>query len=370
MGALLIFGALRAIATLLVLVTLGMLAGKLARRYGQPAVVGELLAGITLGPTVLGHVPWLADWATPTDGPTSAIVGMAAKAGLVLFVLGAGAEVGGNDVRSERRVILPVSALGFVLPLVAGTAFGLATFAAGAASHAQAWFLGIALSVSALPVIARTLSDLALLKTPFGAAVIGSVVVTDLLAWAGLAVVVLTSVAGATGDSVGRLVADMVLVVFFIGLLLPARAKHWLVGEDAPRWRTHARTVGAVLYFTTAGLRIDLGASLELFFSCSVLAIAVTTKTLGSYVGARIAGLSQRTAAGIGAAMNARGAMEIVIATTGIQLGLADARTYGTLVVLAIASSVATAPILRALRPDPALGRTDTTENDTLRVAT
>lgn len=345
---------LRALFTFGVLLASGVAAGRVARRVSQPAVVGELLVGIFLGPTVVGRLwPGLEALVVPAPGFAASALAVASKVGLVAFVFGAGAEIGAPAIAGGAKRILAIATSGFVLPLTMGAC--LSAILGGSPSPRPAdWFLGIALAVSALPVIVRTLTDLELLATPFGSVVVGSVVVTDVIAWAALAGVVL-STGRATEGGIGHLVSDLVLAVFLVGLALPRRMREALTGEGAPRALTLLRTLGATLYFASAGLRLDLFTSLDVGFTAAVFAVAIAAKTLGSFTGARLTGVRYREAAAIGTAMNARGAMEIVFAGTGLDLGLADMRTYATLVVLAIVTSVMTAPIVRLVKPDPSL---------------
>jgi len=374
------------------------LLGAAATRLRQPAVAGEIVAGVLLGPSILG-------WVAPMPGTD--LAGKIA-AGLFLFV--AGMEIDLSTVARERRTALAVGLCGLVFPFALGFAAGW--FAPGALEigaagdrASGATFFGIALSISALPVIARTLMNLGLYRTPFGMTVIAAAVIDDVVGWvlfallvarlagadhAGpgpywtiplvpvLAVVMLTVVrrgadralpgltrgvgaAGVAGLAVlfalaGGLSAHWIGVhamfgAFLAGIALgdsehlPARARSILGG--AVEW------VFAPLFFGGIGLVVDFARDFDAALCAVVLVLACAAKLLGCSIGARIAGMPARRAWALGFAMNSRGAMGIVLGLLAFDAGLIGARMLVALVLMALVTSLAAGPaITRLLRPD------------------
>lgn len=393
--------------------------GWLARRIGQPAVIGELLAGVLLGPSVLGHaLPGLASRLWPLTGQTH-LVDAVAQFGVVLLVGLAGAELDAGLVRRERRVVLWVSTGALVVPLALGIALGAlaprSLLGPGVGRLVFALFVGVALGVSAIPVIAKTLVDLNLLHRDVGQLTLAASAVDDALSWLLLSLVgvLATSPAPATSHGVARPVALAVAqmsVAVLAAVLLRRPVAAWLrrttggservapvllillagacgtamlglepilgaflvgvllAGEEGRRALAPIRTVVlsvlAPVFLATAGLRVDVEVLRHppvLLAAAVVVALATVGKIVGGYLGARLGGLDSWRALAIGAALNARGVVEIVVASVGLRLGVLTAATYTIVMVMAIVSSMLAPPLLRlavgrvdrqALRPD------------------
>jgi Kef-type K+ transport system membrane component KefB len=391
-----------------VLLGCAVLLGRLAARFGLPALVGELTAGVLLGPSVFGALlPSASAWLLPADPGQSDLVGAVAQVGVLLLVAITGAHVDFGLIRRRRRAVGLVSLGSIVLPLAVGLAMGFllpgALMAPGVGRPTFALFVGVAIAVSALPVIAKTLLDMRLMHRDVGQMIIGAAAISDVAGWLLLSVVSATVVhAGVDAGSV-LLSVGVVLVVVAATLLamrvlgrradrpgeadrprigvtvivalvaLAAAGTHALglepilgaflcgllissSGTAARRMLDSLRpvvvSVLAPLYFVSAGMRVDLAA----LSRPPVLIAAVTTilagtlaKFAGGYAGARLCRFGHAESLAIGAGLNARGVVEIVVATVGLQLGVLTNATYTIVVLLAVVTSVVAPATLRAV---------------------
>jgi Kef-type K+ transport system membrane component KefB len=393
--------------------------GRLLRRVGQPAVVGEILAGIALGPTLLGLLaPDVLRGLFPDDARGA--LRTVADVGLVLFMFGVGHESDLGQMRRMGRRAAALSAGSIVVPAAAGAVVALALWPAHDVVAGEevpralfAAFVAIALSVTAFPVLARILDEAGLLRAPVGTLAMTVAAVTDLVAWAALAVVVgvagdggrplLLSAAlvagyavvlvgvvrpglrgvlgrpGAAGygvavpGSAARGTAVPVLVLLG-GLLLSAGATDELglhaaigafgFGLVVPRGGSAgtaaargARLLGAggrvlvPVFFLTTGLTVDLtGATgAGLAELALLLVVATAAKFGGVALAARLAGTGPRESAALGVLMNARGLTELVILEVGRSAGILDEETFTALVGVALLTTVLTGPLFRRL---------------------
>ncbi|MFI6809916.1 cation:proton antiporter [Streptomyces luteogriseus] len=399
-----------AVAAILLAAVMG---GWLADRLGQPRVIGEICAGLAMGPTLLGRfAPEAKDWLFPTD--TLPMLDGLAQVGLVFFMFGVGRELAGMPLRGVGSQMLLVSQASLLIPFAAGTvaAVPLINDFAGPSADPTAFvlFVGCALSVTALPVLARILTDLRLTHTRQGqlslfASALGDgvvwLVLTAILAvvhgssptgvlWNALFVVTLAVVflgplrrglarwAGSravSGEAAGGDATIMVLLaggVAATATLTSAVGVHQLIGallagmawptgnarlaRVAERLSSTSKTVLLPFFFFGFGLTIDLGALH--FDSASVLALttllflAVTTKVCGPALSGVLTGMRPRPALILGVLLNARGLTELVILQIGYQAGVIDARLLGILTIVALATTMVTRPLLRLLGPE------------------
>jgi Kef-type K+ transport system membrane component KefB len=390
-----------------VLLALARLLGELAQWLGQPAVLGEILAGVLLGPTVLGRIsPQTVELLFPRTGHVPVVLSGFTTVAIALFLLGAGMEVELSTVWRQGRAALAVTIAGFAVPFSLGfLAAWLAPFALGCEQDADprvfAFFFATALSISALPVIMKTLMDLGLLKSDMGVVVVAAAVCNDLVGWLIFAVIlgmigspgtshsptttiVLTLVFAAAMLTLGRwtikrivpwVQSHMTFPGGILGLamslaLLAAALTEWigihavfgsfLVGVaigDSPELKEQTRQtildfvsfIFAPIFFATIGLRIDFIARFYPEVVFSVLVIACLGKILGCGLAARWAGMAPRTAWSVGFAMNARGAMEIILGTLALEAGLIRQRMFVALVVMALVTSMLSGPAIRRL---------------------
>jgi K+:H+ antiporter len=389
--------------SLLLLVALVL--GRLAGRVGLPAVVGELATGLLLGPSLFGHLaPSLSGWLIPSDANQFHLLDAVGQIGVLLLVGATGAELDLAFVRRNSRTAASVSALGLVVPLVAGVGLGLvlpASLIGSADRRLVAALIGVALCITALPVLAKTLTDMNLIRTPVGKMTLTASMIDDAIGWMLLSVVASVAVAGLHAGTVLRAIVSLVgflLLVAIAGWPLLRRA-----GDYAARQREASVTVACVvvvlllfaattqalgleatfgafvcgvllgraragdgglfdplrpvvlgvlapLFFASVGLRMNLIAISDpttLALGALVLAVAAVTKFGGVYVGARLSHTPHWEAVALGGGMNSRGVVQIVVATVGLSLGIFSPSLFTIIVLVAVVTSVTTPPIMR-----------------------
>jgi Kef-type K+ transport system membrane component KefB len=383
--------------------------GRLARRIGQPAVVGEIAAGILLGFLLHQGSSGVAATLLPHDA--TPFVALLAQLGLVLFMFLVGVELDLRQLRGRGPLVLTLSHVSIVVPFLLGGALALVLYPRyGSGSFAPfALFLGAAMSITAFPVLARILADRRLADTPLGAIALVCAAVDDVTAWCLLAVVVALTRATSPLSAVrilalalafaavvhyavrpllGRLFrrprADgmdaTLLVVLLSGLFLSALVTDrigvhaifgaFLFGVAVPSdpdvikgltGRLHDVTVLFLLplFFAQTGLRMEfgsLGLDASAWLVClGILAVAVAGKWGGCTLTGLVLGMPRRDAYALGALMNARGLTELVILTIGLDLGAIPPVLFTMLVVMALATTAMTTPALALLerRPTP-----------------
>lgn len=393
---------------LLTIVVVARGLGSVARRLGQPAVVGELAAGVFLGPSILGRVaPDVFEWLFPPDDVQTAMIFTVGWIGVVFLLVVTGDETDLGLIRRLGRAAGIVSTGSLVVPLILGFGVGMAMptvfIGEGGDRTVFALFLAAALSISSLPVIAKILTDMGFMRRDFGQLTLAAGMANDVVGWVILGVVAGLAQAGAI--DVGAIASTVfgLAVFFLLAFTVGQRLLDWALtrlrlNESAPGAATGvlilaALTAGAVtqwlgveavlgafvagvlvgrsrlrdhrmiepievattnlfapVFFATAGLRVDLGLLGDpevLLWAVVVLAVASIAKFGGSMIGARLTGLSLREGAALGVGLNARGALEIVIATVGISLGVLNQASYTVIVLMAIATSMAAPPLLR-----------------------
>lgn len=396
-----------------VMLAVALVLGRLAARFRQPPLIGEIVGGLMLGPTVLGALaPGLFAWLFPRDCPTVSAREALLSLGMLFFLFVAGLEVNLARLRTARRgAILTVltSGLSVGVPFALGYGAvlawpGLWGEAPASSVSTLALFVGTALSISALPVIARMLMDLGLMGSRLGALVMTSATFDDVVGWSLFALVLSQVEAGnEAATNVGWSLTRPLLVLVglaavgrwlvlplfrrlqrangstatFIGattvLILALSAATEAVGVHAvfgaflagiavgtglgPREGNHAHevlyqfavSIFAPLYFVSVGLKVDIAAHFDLLLVAVVLALAMAGKLLGASLGGLLGGLPRREALAVGFALNARGAMEMILATVALDRGVIDERLFVALVVMAVVTSVISAPMLQRL---------------------
>lgn len=388
------------------LLLLARVLGRLAERLGMPAIVGELLTGMLLGPSLLGHLaPRLSNWLLPQQAEQLHLLDAVGQLGVLLLVGITGTHLDLGMLRRRGRAAAAVSLSGLTIPLGLGIGLGLflphSVMDGGRAGRGVfALFLGVAMCVSAIPVIAKTLSDLRLLHRNIGQLTLAAGTIDDVVGWLLLSVV---SAAATTGVSTGKVtlsVLYLVAVLLFavtIGRLLVGRIMTRIAREPTPEPAVAAAVIiilaGAVttqslgmepvfgafvagaliatvpsvqpklaplrsvvmavlapLFLATAGLRMDLSALADrtvALAAVAVLSAAIIGKFVGAYLGARLSRLSRWEGLALGAGMNARGVIEVVVATTGLRVGAINTATYTVIVLVAIVTSLMAPPLLR-----------------------
>lgn len=389
-----------------VLLLVALALGRLATRFGLPALVGELATGLLLGPSILGAaLPGVERWLFPSTASQANLLDSVVQFSVVLLVGITGAQVDIRALRERSAATASIAGAALVLPLVLGCATGYLLAHLLAPSHVNpavfAGFLGVAMSVSALPVIAKTLADMNLTHRNVGQLILSAGVVDDAIAWCLLSIVSAWATIGLSwqhitlslvypigfvlvafvigrplcdfvlglacrsSDSAPTIAATVVLVVlggaasqalgleaifgaFVVGVLIGRSPK--LVPQRLAPLRTMVFAVLAPLFLASAGLRMNLDSLLDpttALLALAILAIAVVSKFTGAYAGSRAARLNHWEAVAIGAGLNARGMVEVVVATTGLSLGILDTRSFTIILLVAIATSVMAPPLLK-----------------------
>jgi Kef-type K+ transport system membrane component KefB/mannitol/fructose-specific phosphotransferase system IIA component (Ntr-type) len=389
------------------LLGLARVLGEFARAARLPLVVGEIAAGVLLGPSVFGALaPRAQAWMFPGGAP-AVMIGAYSTLAVVLLLVVVGIEVDLGVLRSRGRAAAATALLGIMLPSACGVALGFLLPASDLGDPSKrtivALLLGVALSISALPVIAKTLLDLGLFKSDVGLLVMAAAMFDDVVGWLALSLL-LGPVRGAAVDVVsfvrtvvlgvmfvvatfvvGRRLIDAVLapiqkggsaapgrvlsLVIVVALLgasatqgigLHAVLGAFVVGltfgrSAAASTRTRqviedfVTNVFAPVFFASIGLRVDLVHAFDLRLCTIVLAAATVPKLLGCTLGSRLGGLGWREATAVGFGMNARGAMGIILAAIAHDAGLFHERMFVALVVMALATSVVSGPAMRFL---------------------
>lgn len=379
--------------------------GQIAQWLHQPSVLGELLAGILLGPTILGQVlPQTYTALFPATGPNALALDVITNLAIVLFMLVAGLEVDLSTIWRRGLVALKVGTVSVVVPFLLGLG---AAFAAphllgrttGADPLIFALFFGTAMAISALPVIIKTLFDLDMYRTDLGMVIISAAVLNDLLGWTVFAIILgmldsgsgqrfspavtigLTLVFAGLVLTVGRWLNHKLLpylqaytaspsgvlayamTMAFLGAALTewigihAIFGSFLVGiaiGDSSHLRERTRFIidqfvsfiFAPVFFASIGLRVNFVDHFHWPLVASVFVIACAGKLIGATLGAYWAGLPRRESWALGFAMNARGAMEIILGLLALRAGVISDQLFVALVVTAIGTSALSGPVM------------------------
>lgn len=388
--------------------------GLLFRAFGQPQVVGEMIAGIALGPSLLG---WLAPALSATLFPADGLDALytLSQVGLLLFMFLVGLEFDPGMLRKQGHVAFLASHTSITAPCFLGALLALLLYPQLSTSNVPfyqfALFMGASMSVTAFPVLARMLQERHLHATPLGSIAIACAAIDDVTAWcllayivalvrassgsrplwmvlAGLTLYIAAMVLAARPllarllrrfERDGRL-GDDLLGVLLLLLLASATITEWLgihllfgaflFGAILPKTPRVVHVITARLaalplvlllpiFFAFTGLRTRLGlihGTMWIFF-VMLLAVAVAGKLLGAAAAARVAGLRWRDALALGALMNTRGLMELVLLNIGLDLGVISPALFSMLVLMAILTTFMAAPVLNRLMPAAARRR-------------
>jgi Kef-type K+ transport system membrane component KefB/mannitol/fructose-specific phosphotransferase system IIA component (Ntr-type) len=375
------------------------IAAEIAEWLHQPSVVGEIFAGVLLGPTVFGALlPDLQATLFPSTGPMAIALSSLTTLAIVLFLLVAGMEIDLSAVLRQGTTAVRVGVVGIVAPFIIGF---IPAYAAPAWFGAQgettpvvfALFLATAMSITALPVIAKILFDLKVFQTDLGVTIVSAAILNDLVGWCIFAfvlamvgvnespftpgaTVLLTLIFAVAMLTLGRWGVNRTLpwiqahtqwpggvLAFALSFtLLSAAFTEWIgvhaifgallfgvaLGDSSHlRQRTRATIdqfvsfIFAPLFFASIGLRADFVTHFDVPLVLVVLVIASVGKILGCAFAARWAGFHKREAWAVGFGMNARGAMEIVLGLLALQAGIISERLFVALVVMALVTSMA-----------------------------
>ena len=378
---------------------------EVAKRFNQPMVLGEILAGVFWGPTIVGTLaPHFSSYLFPQQGGGALVLDGMMTLAITLFLLVAGMEVDLSTIWRQGRTAITVSLAGIIGPF--GVGFAAAWFfpqliggqTGGPNGLVFALFIGTALSISALPVIIKTLMDLNLYRSDLGMLVVAAAVFNDLVGWIVFAVIL--GMIGKTNQfSIGTTI--FLTLTFAGGMLTFGR---WLINRSLPWIQAHSSWPGGILgfslslallcaaftewigihaifgafiagialgdsrhlrertratieqfvsfifaplFFAGIGLRVNFVKEFDLLLVITVLIIATLGKVIGCGLAGRMSGMARREAWALGFGMNARGAMEIILGLLALQYGLINERLFVALVVMALATSLMSGPLLQ-----------------------
>ena len=388
---------------IIVIIVGARLVGAVFRSIGQPPVMGEMVAGIALGPSVLGLLsPQTMTFLFPPSSMTT--LGLLSQIGVVLFMFIVGTELDIEHLREKASAAVMVSHASIIVPFLLGAALAILLYPTLAPDNtsftAFALFMGIAMSITAFPVLARILEDRNLSKSPLGSTALACAAVDDATAWCILAFVI--AIVKSTGFTAS--VISIGLTIFFISAMLfvvkpvigrvigqrlqdPKRARGLLAGimafvlacalltesigihalfggflagaimPAAPGFRLFLKErVDAFssatllpLFFVYTGLRTQISLLNDWsgwLVCCGIILVAVVGKLCGSMFMARWTRMSWRDSFSLGVLMNTRGLVELVVLNIGYDLGILSARIFVMMVVMALATTFMTAPLL------------------------
>ena len=391
---------------LIVIILAARLFGALFKKLRQPEVIGEVIAGIALGPSLLGRfAPATAKFILPaTVSPYLYII---SSVGVILYMFLVGVELDTQLLRRRTHSSVAISHASIIAPFLLGSSLALWLYPRYATQDVPfgvfALFMGISMSVTAFPVLARILTDSGMSRTKTGTIALACAAVDDVTAWCLFALVVSIAVAkpGRVLLTVGLTILFIIgvfkfvqpamkwlvrkqvrdrrttqgtMVIVFAALLLSALATDaigihalfgaFLLGTLIPHDSALARDVTAKIndlvlvlllpaFFAYTGLRTQIGLvnGTDQWLACGlIILVASLGKFGGSSIAARITGLSWRQSAALGILMNTRGLMELIVLNVALDLGAITPTLFAMLVLMAIVTTVATTPVLHALR--------------------
>lgn len=387
----------------IVIIVAARLIGLLFRKLGQPAVIGEMVAGIILGPSLLGTLfPAVQSFLFPAS--SMGLLKALSQLGVILFMFVVGLDVNLQHLRVKAHTAVLISHASIMVPFLMGIGLSLLIYTSLAPPHisftAFALFIGVAMSITAFPVLARIIEERGLAKTFLGTTAIACAAVDDVTAWCILAIVVAIARAGGIGSSLltilatllfiaamlflikprmervfaekfsnettsNRIVTLVLVIIFTSSLLTEVIGIHalfgaFLAGVVMPaneglrkflRERIQTFSAGFLLplFFAFTGLRTQIGLldDWQSWFMCAaIIGVATTGKLGGSTMAARWTGLTWQESFSVGALMNTRGLVELVVLNLGYDLGILPPKIFGMLVLMALTTTFMAGPLL------------------------
>lgn len=378
--------------------------GELFRKFRQPLIIGEIIAGIVLGPTIFGNL-FPSTFSYLFESSTSSVIALngITTMAVVMLMLVTGLEIDLGLTLRQGKAASSISTLGFIFPFLVG--FGIAYLAPETMGIKNpnmrlvfALFIGVALSITALPVVAKVLMDLKIFKTDVGFVIITSAMINDLIGW-----IIFSLILGMMGRHsqgmelhwliitlfsfvfftliIGRKIINLLIpylnkftsfpggvlnFIFILGFLCAAFTEHigihaifgaFIIGiaiGDSTHLKEETRemihqfvtNIFAPLFFVAIGLRVNFIDNFDLLLVSIFLVLAFVGKVVGSGLGAYLGGKSFDDCMVIGFGMNARGAMEIILGLLALQSGLITEKVFVALVIMALVTSITSAPLM------------------------
>jgi Kef-type K+ transport system membrane component KefB/nucleotide-binding universal stress UspA family protein len=396
------------IAQVFALLVCGRLLGELMQRIGQPSVMGQLIAGILLGPSCLGALlPSLSHALFPPGADQKAMLDALAQLGILLLLLMTGMETDLSVFRGARRTAISISLTGIIIPFVCGVSLGEmlpdALLPNPAARLITTLFLGTALSISSVKIVALVVRDLGFLRRTVGQVIVASAIIDDTIGWIIMAVIfglalhggvdlaaISRSVLGTAiflvlSFTVGRRLvlqlirwandsfkSEMAVISMILGitlsmaLLTEAIGVHFVLGAfvagvlvgQSPMLNRHVgeQLRGLIvalfmpIFFGLAGITTDLAVLAKpnlLLLTTGLIVLASIGKFTGAFLGGRIGGLSYRESLAVGCGMNARGSTEVIVASIGLSMGALNQSLFTAIVAMAVITTTAMPPMLK-----------------------
>lgn len=392
----------------LIVIGLSRLVGLAFKSIKQPLVIGEIVAGIMLGPSLFGLVaPHIAVTLFPPE--TIPFLNVLSQVGLIFFMFLIGLELNPKYLSGQLEVAVLTSHVSILVPFSLGTLLAVLLYPlvsnAGVSFTAFALFLGAAMSITAFPVLARIITENNLQGTRLGTLALTCAAVDDVTAWCLLAVAIAVA---RTGNFVGA-VPTIIESILYIGFMLTVGrwflqrlATHYsrtnrlsqlvlagiymgvvasaliteligihlifgafLLGAAMPKNADLVRELAVKtedfvlifllpIFFAYSGLRTQIGLlnRPELWLLCgAVLAVAIAGKYIGTYVAARVSGINKREASALGWLMNTRGLTELIVLNIGLELGVISPLLFTMLVIMALVTTFMTSPLLEWTYP-------------------
>jgi Kef-type K+ transport system membrane component KefB/nucleotide-binding universal stress UspA family protein len=395
-------------AQLVLLLFFGRMLGEAMNRIGQPAIFGQLLAGVLVGPSIFGaFMPELRQIIFPATPVTKNMIDAISQIGILLLLLLTGMETNLSLVNRKRRAVISTSLVGIAVPFAAGVLLAYALPSALISSPENrlvaALFLGTALSISSVKIVAMVLMEVGAIRRDLGQLILATAILDDAIAWVIIAVIggiaahgsisvtnVVTSLAGtalflAVSLTVGRrvvariirwsndnmsievpVITAILLVMLVMALSTELIGVHTALGAfvagvligQSPILTQHIEgelrgfiiAFFSPVFFGVAGLGMDLRTLFDptlLLFTLAVILVASLGKFLGALAGGRLGGLTGAESLALATGLNARGSTEVIIASIGLSIGALSNQLYTMIVAMAVITTMAMPPTLR-----------------------
>jgi Kef-type K+ transport system membrane component KefB len=346
---------LSVLLALTVIMMTARVVGLVFSKLNQPAVIGEVVGGILLGPSVLGHfAPDLQSLLLPQVAMP--VISAIAQIGVILYMFLVGIELDVERVRHSMSRTVWIAIASIVVPFAIGAALAASLYEslspASVPMSSFVMFFGVALAITAFPVLARILEDRALQKTPLGTMALTCAAIDDAMAW-GLLAFIVTVIPSTPQTPMGTLkfiAVHSIFGAFLLGAIVPHRNR--IATLLTGRISSVVKLLFLPPFFAMNGLRTQIGLvdTPRDWLLCALIITAATAgKWGGTTIAARATGMPWRDSSALGILMNTRGLVELIVLNIGLDLGLVTPRLFTMLVVMALVTTMMTSPVLARL---------------------